>query len=304
MNYSYKIRWLEKKSEQARLWLLSQLTRSGAEVFTKTGDVISPRPRIRKAHEPALEAFIRESAAEGYSDFFIDIGANIGLTSCFVGSCFKQLALYEPNPICAAVATANVLATFESDRANIFTAGLGDRRMSATLKIPKHNWGGAFIERGNNYSSQTLARKDGFTKLDPKNYRDVQVEILEAGQEIKRLLSTKPFTGLNSGVIKIDAEGYEISILSALANHLPSNKRYLLVFESMRKDLDLSSIFRPFPFKTAFFKLSRLDQWKNLEIPIWRRLFRRDTEYVLINPVADTSGDIVIFLEPLPPQFD
>ena len=60
-------------------------------------------------YEPHIKFLIDYLAEKGYSDFLIDIGANIGLTSCQSGNSFKEIHMFEPNPDCV-----NILKVKES----------------------------------------------------------------------------------------------------------------------------------------------------------------------------------------------
>lgn len=67
------------------------LTRNRLNVFLKGGDIISESPLIEGIYETPLTKFIDNCAKNGMSRFLIDIGANIGLTSCQNGNSFKKV---------------------------------------------------------------------------------------------------------------------------------------------------------------------------------------------------------------------
>src|ERR1039457_1398249 len=62
--------------------LFKYLTKNSTNLFLKGKDIISIYPQTVGIHEPTITSLIDHFASNGYSDFLIDIGANIGLTSC------------------------------------------------------------------------------------------------------------------------------------------------------------------------------------------------------------------------------
>ena len=58
----------------------------------------------------------------------------------------------------------NMLSNMSSDKFCLNNFGIGGSDGETTLLVPKHNWGGAYIDdRGNSYSDEVLAGKDGFS---------------------------------------------------------------------------------------------------------------------------------------------
>lgn len=104
-------RWLRRLFVFA---LFRRLTRKNLSIFLRGGDLISQGPLIEGIHESRLTQFIYNNAKNGMSDFLIDIGANIGLTSCQNGNSFKQIYCFEPNPLCVNILKTN-LANVEGD---------------------------------------------------------------------------------------------------------------------------------------------------------------------------------------------
>ena len=88
--------------DHALITLYGYLTRRALPLFVRGCDIISAGPMVVGRHEPQVAAAIEGFAAECYSDFLIDIEANIGLTSCISGQHFKSLMMFEPNPLCLA----------------------------------------------------------------------------------------------------------------------------------------------------------------------------------------------------------
>ena len=142
--------------------LLRKLTRKSPNIFLRSGDTISKGPLIDGIHEGPLTKFIGNSAENGMSDFLIDIGANIGLTSCQNGNGFKKVYCFEPNPLCLNILKTNLAISLGKGDFKIFDFALGDEDGEFDLYVPKHNWGGAFVKDGNDYADDVLGKKDGF----------------------------------------------------------------------------------------------------------------------------------------------
>jgi methylmalonyl-CoA mutase cobalamin-binding subunit len=50
-------------------------------------------------YEVDTEELIKAYRANGHDNFWLDIGANIGLTSCLTENGFDRIFYYEPNPL-------------------------------------------------------------------------------------------------------------------------------------------------------------------------------------------------------------
>ncbi len=118
-------------------------------------------------HEPVLTKFIETCCDSEYSDFLIDIGANIGLTTCQNGNAFKEVVCFEPNPLCVNVLKVNTEIAIDGPTVEINEYGLGAEEGKFELWMAKNNWGGGFVRNAQNtYSDDTLAIKDGFKYID------------------------------------------------------------------------------------------------------------------------------------------
>ena len=83
------------------------LTNKAMPVFLRARDAISIAPQVTGYHEERIFNLVNKYADLGYSDFFIDIGANIGLSSCQSGHRFQEVHCYEPNPDCFSILSIN-----------------------------------------------------------------------------------------------------------------------------------------------------------------------------------------------------
>ena len=97
------------------------------------------------------------------------------------------------------------------------------------LKIPKHNFGGAFLEENNEYSDETLLEKDGFHVNEIHNYITTEINI-ESGDFLNENVFNE-FKKEYKGVVKIDVEGYELQILELILNTINVSK-VVIIFEN------------------------------------------------------------------------
>ena len=291
---SFDLAWGE-----VRAALFRKLTTNSCNLFLRGGDVISVSPLLSGTHEPALTNLIDSFSEAGYSDFLIDIGANIGLISCQVGLAFEEIHMYEPNPLCRKILEVNAAIALDGARCNIYPVGLGDKDKTVCLTVPKQNWGGAFVEdSSNSYDAATLAAKDRFTSLDSKNYFDVEIEIRDTATELRGVFSDLGSRGRSRGVIKIDVEGYEPVVLKGIADALPRDMSVYIVFESWDPNFDIDDILKAFGGRARAVRLVRHIPWKR---SWWRwakalSLCFSGKIVTRLEPVtsANCNGDIVL----------
>lgn len=213
--------------------LYNYFTRHASPLFLKGGDCISTPPIMAASYEKEIVALIKELAVIGCSDALIDIGANIGLTTFYAGADFRHVFCFEPNPKVFCVLKANLYER-QSRGTELFNFALGERDEVSTLAIPKGNYGGAFINgKGNAYSLDELAGKDGFRSYDPANYDELQIEVRK-GREVMAEVFAECQGGI---VIKIDAEGFEQTILKEIAVAKPRHP-VAIIFENWSKTFD------------------------------------------------------------------
>jgi len=219
-----------------------KLTRKSLNIFLRGGDIISQGPLIDGIHESLITKFIGNIAENGMSDFLIDIGANIGLTSCQNGNGFKKVYCFEPNPLCVNILRTNLAISLSKGDFKIFDFALGDEDGEFDLYVPKHNWGGAFVKDGNDYADDVLGKKDGFEGINLDNYIVNSVNVKNSEVVLSDLFASILEKHLYNGVIKIDVEGFERKVLLAIANTLPSSINVAIVFENWDPSFDLIEI--------------------------------------------------------------
>lgn len=218
-------RWRIRRS------LFKRLTRDSLRVFTLGGDVISVNPQCHGVYEPQVSALIAQAAADGMNQFFFDVGANIGLIACQSGKLFAKNFLFEPNPQVLPILKANARLNLHPDSYLVLEFGLGAENGRTQLSVPKGNLGGAFIQANNHYSEDTLAQKDGFGGLQADNYEQVEIEVRDADAVFASLADSLQDAGMTSGVFKLDVEGYEPIVLSAILRHFGGRFRFMVVLE-------------------------------------------------------------------------
>lgn len=227
-------------------------------------DHIYVTTHVTGRHEPALTELICHCTRYGYNDFLIDIGANIGLVACQSGHLFAETHLFEPNPLCVPILEVNTRITPGLQGCTIHPVGLGARDGIARLTIPNHNWGGAFIaDSGNSYIDRTLAGKDGFPTLDDQNYHTVDIKVQEAGHALGTLLLSLQNRKRQRGIIKIDTEGYEQTILMALTRVMPAGTAAFIMLEDWDNSLDIKAACKAFSGRATPWVLSPTGSGKN-----------------------------------------
>ena len=147
--FIFKENYLTIRKNSLKKRILRWNTNQSANVFLRIGDTISLDPIIKGFHEEGLSKFISYVAKNKYNDYFIDIGANIGLMSCQNKDQFKSFYMFEPNPYCFKLLEINAALNLNINKCHFFNFGLGEKNKKVKLFVPKFNWGGAFISDSN-----------------------------------------------------------------------------------------------------------------------------------------------------------
>ena len=187
--------------------IFKKVTSHSLNYFLRGGDLISVNPLTNGVHEPGLTHVISHFCENGYSDFLIDIGANIGLTSCQNGNRFKKVICFEPNPLCVHILKVNTEIGITDSLVEINEYGLGNEAGTYELWIPKHNWGGAFVKSSeNSYSDEILASKDSFSAVVKSNYSVKSIDIRSTESVLTEKFAGLIDSGLTSGVLTTPVE--------------------------------------------------------------------------------------------------
>jgi FkbM family methyltransferase len=274
-----------------------RLLKRSLPVFVCGGDIIALDPLVNGHHEPVLNAFLTYLAHEGYGGFFIDIGANIGLTSCQNGDLFREVIMFEPNPEIFPILQLNTRLALASCHHRAFNFGLGPVSSKATLNIPARNIGGAFIHDSHNaYSDELFASRFFHDRLEVSRFRQIEIQIMAAREVFPDLFAELRRSGCTAGVLKVDVEGYERAILESMAPWLPSDFKVFVVFENWNSQLDLRALLVSFGRPVKAYRFSRRPSTKhNLRRTLPSMLLGGGARFGL-EPVqdGDCEGDIVL----------
>ena len=254
------------------LIILKIIFKNCQSLYLKIGDWITVSFLANKGHEDLQIATILRFSEGEEKDFFLDVGANVGLVSVPVAAHFKRVVCVEPNPVCRSILKAN-LAEAGVVNFDLVPVALGlDTNCAVSLMIPKGNVGGAFLATDDNrYSKQTLADKDGFLDFDKGNYDEVRVPVMGGDEFFQRFFSDYNDNHSFFGCIKIDVEGYDILILEKLAKNCPPQFRGIILFENWDKSISANMIVEMFKhLQTSIYclKKSRLFDVKTFWEPI------------------------------------
>ena len=255
--YSVKQSYLGYRKQKIKYSLYKKLTRSALPLFTKGGDIISIPPLANGVYEPEITALINHFSASNFSDFFIDIGANIGLSSCQCGFQFGEVHMFEPNPDCVSILKVNAKIALRSMPYVINEFGLGSKKENLKLYVPYDNWGGAFIKSADNeYNQNLLSEKDGYGEFNEKNYQILDVQVESAVDKLQALFDDLARRGKSKGVIKIDVEGYENLVLDAITQTIPDHFEVCVVFENWASNTAVPKLTINSAGRISFYKLS------------------------------------------------
>jgi len=251
--------------------IFNLLTTNSLPLFLRGQDVISTDPQVLGHYELRIKEFINHSARNGYDDYLLDIGANIGLSSCQSGNLFKEVHCFEPNPDCFSILKVNTRIALTKTSVFLHNFGLGKEAGDLTLHVPRGNWGGGFIrDKFNLYSDSQIGSKDGFNGFDIKNYDEVPIKIESSVEKLASLFQSLSSKGLSSGFIKIDVEGYEPLIIQSIADVIPENFKAVVLFECWSRDFDPDFLLKSFKGRAKAYKLVRTPE---KHTPRFRRLF-------------------------------
>lgn len=255
--FSFDQSFYERTRNDRMSRLFARLTKKTPNLFLRGTDIMSGYTQVSGEYEAHIKYLIEHYAASGYSDFLIDVGANIGLTSCQSGNSFREVHMFEPNPDCFSVLKVNSKIALTNTRYHLYEYGLGTEPTRTTLKVPTRNWGGGFIHNVvEGYRDEVQEKSLKFDVNDPRNYNEVQIQIKNAKETFENLFESLGSDNLISGVIKIDVEGYEPTILMGIAQAIPPEVKVMIIFECWDENLNINSILSPFENRATCFRLA------------------------------------------------
>ncbi len=157
--------------------------------------------------------------------FAIDIGANIGLWSKDLSNYFDKLVCFEPNPNCQDYLKKNI----NLDKSTINPCALGEKEETKNLFIHPSNSGA---------SSLVNKTKIGYQKDVGAIHGEFPTETEKKNVEVKKL---DDFKYQKIDFIKIDVQGYELSVLKGAYKTLESNKPILCIEDDSPNDSSIIS---------------------------------------------------------------
>jgi FkbM family methyltransferase len=296
--YSMKESLIERHLLRIKESLYKWLLKDALPLFLRGQDNISFTPHVFGYHEIRVKELINHSANNGYHDFLLDIGANIGLSACQSGNLFKEVHCYEPNPDCFSILKVNTRISLTKCRLYLNQFGLGAEKAEKVLYVPKGNWGGGFIRDENNfYEDEQLGSKDGYKEFDPNNYNLVPIIIEPAKEKLDALFRDLDNKKLTKGFIKIDVEGYEPLIVRSIAESLPDNFEVIILFECFTKQFNPNELLSHFNRRAIAYKLTRTPEKSMPKMKrIWRIISQFGYEYQLQEFDMRSSSTDIVFI--------
>jgi FkbM family methyltransferase len=292
-SFSSALRYWDKRLSRLRYSLVKRLTRKAPPLFLRGQDIISLGPLANGVYDPVMQQLMHHFAQQGFQDFLIDIGANIGLVSCESGSCFKAVHLFEPNPYVASVLKVNCFISLKNQNYQIHEHGLGARDEQLTLHVPYDNWGGAFVAPPENaYDLAQLSQKDGFDRFDLDNYGIVDVQIRNADDTFEQLFQQLASAEHRCGVIKIDVEGLDEFLIDRLLAKLPDDFSVVVFFENRDTTKTLSAFQQQHPGVGPVYSLTT-DATRMAGAPRWLNSmlnWLRSQETLRLKPALEHMG--------------
>ena len=278
--------YLLLRYKQFLRFVFYKLTKSSRNIFVLCSDLITVDIQLFGIHEPLLTKIISYFNKEGFNDFFLDVGANIGISTCQNGNDFKEVHLFEPNPLCRNIAFVNISVSLENDHWTLHPFGLGSNDYTGKLRVPKNNWGGGYIVgNDNSYDNLLLLNKEGQKIFKKEDYLEYQVLIKETYSTILNLFKELVKGNKQNGVIKIDVEGMEPVILAGIAEALLEEIKVVIIFENFNEKLDFLEIINSFKGRATgyFIDIESPFNYKDFKlIKLFKLLFKRKIKYKLM----------------------
>ena len=200
-------------------WLAKRSSKREFRLFTEITSNIDRHILSEGLFEKGVIDVLRDAiVAADKRELLIDIGANIGNHTVALAALFKEGAAVEPHPVLFRVLTANVIRNNHA-HVTCHNFGLADEDIRATLTEPADN--------------HSIARVKERSKLPPETFGLSSAQF--GNEHSVELRSAHTFFAqfgdkLNGAFVKIDVEGMEEEIITAIAPLL-ATYRPLVGFE-------------------------------------------------------------------------
>jgi FkbM family methyltransferase len=276
-----------------KLSLYKWITRRAPPVFLRSGDIMTIGPMVSGYYEKEVIAVLRTLAEAGFNKALVDVGANIGLITYHCRELFETFHCFEPNPQVFQVLSANLANAFRGgQRLHLANHGIGERNERRLLRIPRDNYGGAYVPGPSNSYQPDLLRSHGGAADD---FDEISID-LRSGRDVFAAL----FGDMPEGnfVIKIDTEGFEQTIIKELAIARPAGARVAIVFENLAAEFDAAR-FLGQTFGAARTVLKLTDNIEGLRSGIAREVVKltRGKIYRLTARPVNWVGTVICIVE-------
>ena len=289
--YQYEQGLLHKLYFRQSLNIFRKLVHQNANYYLKPTDIISHRPTLFGYHEPHLEGLF-ELVSKTHNDFLLDIGANVGLSSVICGSNFTEIHCVEPNKTLSKILGVNLEISGLSYKSKIHNVGLGKETTVEELWIPRNNFGGAFIPRGNAYDGNN----DTVQRLAREEHIVQEIRVVESNIWFSDLFASHGHWA--NGLVKIDVEGFEMPIFQSILRTLPKHVSLVVIMENFLNSFDFDQ------FKTPHHEIEWFGFYKKKSVfkSIPFKLLGMSSYFVQklqsIDTKASAPHDIVVLITP------
>jgi FkbM family methyltransferase len=201
---------------------------SKLKIFVDINDIIGFRTAINGRWDTTAQGIVQIFGVR--NTLYLDIGANIGLTSIPVAQLGYTTCAFEPNPLALEVLFKNLSRNqSELEKFTVLPFALGDGKNSTSnrsLFVPLGNLGAASLNE--NWSPG----------VNPSIEYSVNQTSLD--QVISFLYPPRKLSKFKFVIIKLDVEGNEVEVLKGGRNFI-QRKRPIIIFEHNPRQNDGSS---------------------------------------------------------------
>jgi FkbM family methyltransferase len=201
---------------------------SGSQMFVDLNDIMGFRTALAGVWDDTALRVIQQFPVQ--NTLYIDIGANIGLTSIPIAKLGYETLAFEPNPVALSLITKN-LAINDIDRFYLFPFALGST--SENVEMTE-----IFMPNGNLGASST----DSHWSPGIENSIRFNVPKISLDKVMNLLYSKEKLDDYENLIIKLDIEGQEDAAMEG-SEDLINAKRPVLIFENNPpKDAEVQSV--------------------------------------------------------------
>lgn len=190
---------------------------TGSEMYVDLNDIMGYRTALTGVWDDTALRFTQVFPVK--NTLYIDIGANIGLTSIPIAKLGYETIAFEPNPVALSLLTSN-LALNSPSKFYLFPFALGSSSENVDmieLFMPKGNLGASSTDANWSPGVENLVR--------------FSVPRISLDKAVTFLFSKVELGDCENLIIKLDVEGQEDSVMEG-SEKLISMKRPVVIFEN------------------------------------------------------------------------